>query len=56
MNSTRPLQLSFLILLVLLSAGCEVIGDIFQAGMVVGVILVLLVIGVAVFLIAKVRG
>lgn len=41
--------LLFLVLLSTLSlGGCSVVGDIFQAGMVVGVIVVLLVIGVIV--------
>ena len=47
------------LLLVLLAtvslAGCEVIGDIFQAGMVVGVIAVLIVIALVGFVVAKIR-
>ena len=35
---------------------CEVIGDIFQAGMAVGIFLVLLFVGVVIFLISKVRS
>ena len=34
---------------------CELIGDIFQAGMAVGIFLVLLFVGVVIFLISKVR-
>lgn len=34
-------------------AGCEVIGDIFQAGVWVGVVLVLLVIGIIVWLVTR---
>jgi hypothetical protein len=48
---------TLLLLLVLLStvmlAGCELVGDIFQAGMAVGVILVVLVIAGIVFLARK---
>ena len=36
-------------------SGCELVGDIFQAGMAVGIFLVLLFVGVVVFLISKVR-
>ena len=35
---------------------CEAIGDIFQAGMAVGVIMVVIVIGVIGFVIAKIRS
>jgi hypothetical protein len=48
---------SWYLLLLLLStmalAGCEVIGDIFQAGVWVGVVLVLLVIGIIVWLVTR---
>ena len=37
-------------------AGCEVVGDIFQAGMAVGVIMVVIVIALIGFLIAKIRS
>ena len=37
-------------------AGCEVVGDIFQAGMAVGVIMVVGVIALIGFLIAKIRS
>ncbi len=47
----------YLFVLLLLSTvalvGCEVIGDIFQAGVWVGVILVLLVIGIIVWLVTR---
>jgi hypothetical protein len=36
-------------------SGCELIGDIFQAGMAVGVFLVIAVIALVIFLIGKVR-
>ena len=48
------------LLLVLLAAlpltGCEAIGDIFQAGMAVGVIMILAVIGVIAFIVAKIKN
>jgi hypothetical protein len=48
------------VLLVLLAtvslAGCEAIGDIFQAGMAVGVIAILIVIALVGFVVAKIRG
>jgi hypothetical protein len=48
------------VLIVLLAAlplaGCEVIGDIFQAGMAVGVIMILAVVGVIAFIVAKIRS
>lgn len=36
--------------------GCELIGDIFQAGVWVGALLVIAVIGIVVWLVAKSRG
>jgi hypothetical protein len=48
------------VLLVLLAtvslAACEAIGDIFQAGMAVGIIAVLIVIALIGFVVAKIRG
>ena len=45
-----------LVLLLLLALpGCELIGDIFQAGLVVGVILVLLIVAVVGWLLSKFR-
>jgi hypothetical protein len=38
------------------SAGCEVVGDIFQAGMWVGVIFIVLIIAIVGFIAAKIRG
>jgi hypothetical protein len=53
------INLSRIVLLVVLgmsSAGCQVVGDIFQAGMWVGVILVVLVLGGIAFLASKFRS
>jgi uncharacterized membrane protein YkvI len=51
---------SCLFLLLLLSTvamtGCELIGDIFQAGVWVGALLVIAVIGIVVWLVSKSRG
>ena len=53
----RALLLLLLVLLFTLTmGGCEVIGDIFQAGIRVGVIMVVLVLGGVGFLIAKMRS
>jgi hypothetical protein len=50
----------FRVLLVLLAAlplaGCEAIGDIFQAGMAIGVIMVVAVIALIGFVVAKIRS
>jgi hypothetical protein len=51
---------SCLFVLLLLSTmamtGCELIGDIFQAGVWVGALLVIAVIGIVVWLVAKSKG
>jgi hypothetical protein len=51
---------ALLLLLVLLStlflSGCEVVGDIFQAGVWVGVVMVVLILAGVAFLVAKLRG
>ena len=49
------LQLSVVLLAAVTVSGCEVIGDIFQAGMAVGIFIVIAVIALVVFLIGKVR-
>jgi hypothetical protein len=43
-------------LLALPLAGCEAIGDIFQAGMAVGVLMIVIVIAIIGFLVAKIRS
>ena len=52
----RALLLVLLLLSTLMLGGCELIGDIFQAGVWVGVILVVLVLAGIAFLAAKLRG
>jgi hypothetical protein len=50
------LRLLVVLLATLSLTACEAIGDIFQAGMAVGVIMVVVVIGVIGFVIAKIRS
>ncbi len=46
----------FVVLLAgIILSGCELVGDIFQAGMAVGVFIVIAVLAVVVFLVSKVR-
>jgi hypothetical protein len=49
----RYLQLTFLFLLTMTFSGCQVIADIFQAGIWVGVIGVVLVLGVVFFILSR---
>jgi hypothetical protein len=49
------IRLSVVLLAATAVSGCEVIGDIFQAGMAVGIFIVIAVIALVVFLIGKVR-
>jgi hypothetical protein len=51
----QALRLLLLLVSTVVIGGCELIGDIFQAGMFVGVVLVLLIIGVIMFLLRKIR-
>ena len=52
----RALLLALLLLSTLMLGGCELIGGIFKAGVWVGVLLVLLIIGGVAFLAVKLRG
>ena len=54
----KKLQIFSLVvlLLTLTMSSCQVIGDIFKAGVGVGVFMVVAVIGLVIFLIAKVAG
>jgi hypothetical protein len=51
----QALRLLLLLVSTVVIGGCELIGDIFQAGMFVGVVLVLLIIGGIMFLLRKIR-
>jgi energy-converting hydrogenase Eha subunit H len=53
-NATTRLVL--ILVLALATAGCELAGDIFQAGLWVGVIMVVLAVGLVMWLVGKVRG
>jgi hypothetical protein len=50
------LRLLLVLLATVTLAGCEAIGDIFQAGMAVGIIAVLIVIAFVGFIVAKIRS
>jgi uncharacterized membrane protein YkvI len=52
----RFLWLMLLMLVTIPLAGCEVVGDIFQAGMWVGAIFIVLIIAAVAFIAAKIRG
>ncbi len=49
-------RLALVLLLALATAGCELAGDIFEAGLWVGVIMVVLAVGLVLWLVGKVRG
>jgi hypothetical protein len=53
---SRYLLLTLLVMASLIASGCEVIGDIFKAGVWVGVVMVVLVIGLVGFIAARIRG
>jgi len=52
----RFLWLTLLMLATIPLAGCELVGDIFQAGMWVGAIFIVLIIAAVAFIAAKIRG
>lgn len=52
----RTLLLILLLLSTLTLAGCELVGDIFQAGMTVGIVLVVVIIAGLLFLGRKLMG
>jgi hypothetical protein len=59
MGSTALLRVLSVVLLVLATitlAGCEVVGDIFKAGVWVGVLAVVVVLGVFGFVVAKISS
>jgi hypothetical protein len=49
-------RIALLVALSLTAAGCELIGDIFQAGLVVGIIIILLILAIVGWIIGKFRG
>ena len=50
------IRLLLVLVLAIVTAGCELAGDIFQAGIWVGVIMVALTVGLVLWLVGKVRG
>ena len=56
MSGSTSLRLIFVLLAALALPGCEIVGDIFQAGMAVGILLVIAVVALMIFLIGKVRS
>ena len=52
----NALKLLLVVLLAVATAGCELVVDIFQAGVWVGVLLVVLAVGVVIWLVGKVRS
>jgi hypothetical protein len=53
---SRYALIVLLVLVSLTAAGCEVIGDIFKAGVWVGVLMVVVLIALVGFVAAKIRG
>jgi hypothetical protein len=57
MNATATVRrISLLLALSLFTAGCELIGDIFQAGFVVGIIIVLVIVAIVGWILSRFRG
>ena len=55
MSGTVSIRVGLLLLAALTLSGCEVIGDIIQAGMAVGILLVIAAVALIAFLVAQVR-
>ena len=55
MTLSMFMRLFVVVLAVLAMPGCEVVGGIFKAGMFVGILMVVLVVGVVFFLVGKMR-
>jgi uncharacterized membrane protein YkvI len=53
---TRVLMLVLLAVVALSASGCEVIGDIFKAGVWVGALFIVAIIAIVGFIAAKIRG
>ncbi len=52
---TGVLRGSLILFLALITTGCEAVGSIFEAGLWVGVILVMIVLGIVGFIVTKMR-
>jgi len=55
MQSTTVMRLVLLVSLAMAASGCEAIGMIFKAGMVTGVIVVVVIVLIAGYLVSKLR-
>jgi hypothetical protein len=53
--ATTLRRLALLLAISIFTAGCELIGDIFQAGLVVGIIIVLIIVGIIGWIISRFR-
>ena len=53
---TRVLMLVLLVVASISASGCEVIGDIFKAGVWVGALFIVIIIAIVGFIAAKIRG
>jgi hypothetical protein len=56
MNTATLRRITLLLALSLFTAGCELIGDIFQAGFVVGIIIVVVIVAVIGWIVSRFRG
>lgn len=56
MNASTLRRISLLLALSIFTAGCELIGDIFQAGFVVGIIIVVVIVVVIGWIVSRFRG
>jgi hypothetical protein len=56
MKKYSVLSLSALLMLMLSMSSCQIIGDIFKAGVWAGVLMVVVVVGLVIFLLAKLFG
>jgi hypothetical protein len=52
----KNLQILFVAALVMTLSSCQIVGDIFKAGVGVGVFIVVAIIGLIIFVIAKIGG
>ena len=52
----RVIKLGAFAVLLSMLTGCELIGDIFEAGLIVGIILVVLVVVLIMWILRKIRG
>lgn len=56
MHTATWQRITLLLALSIFTAGCELIGDIFQAGFVVGIIIVVVIVAVIGWIVSRFRG